>query len=319
MSLFFLGKRVWRWAAAMLLPAAPLCVATALAQSAPPAPAPPSSDSPAQPPDAAAIVVTGMSEREQLEVIRDYVRDLSIAVSYDPLARYEPGSYCPAVLGLSVARNGEIATRMRAVAKAAGVQPAAPGCRTSALVFFVENKAAFLAAFRKRHPIFFNDLRREYGAFPPREKGPASAWQLVGKLDPQGMPIGRPTNLGPTVVGSSMRGSRLLSMVTQVVSMSVVIVERDALVGLTATQIADYVAMRSLSDRGLTASSVPGQFTILAALTAPMGSAVPLSLTRWDIAYLKGRYAGDPARYGPSQRATIQKRMRAAGKPDKGK
>ena len=314
MSLHILRKATRRWVAVFLLSAALVPVTTASAQ-----PTPPQDQAKVQPQAAedAAIVVTGTSMREQLEVIRDYVDGLTIAVSYDPLARYASDSYCPAVLGLSPSRNDEIATRMRAVAKAAGVQPAASGCRTSALVMFVDDKESFLTAFRRKHPVYFSDLRRTHGRFPPREKGPATAWHLVATLDPQGTPVER-TGLGPTIVASPMRGSRILSMVTQVVAMSVVIIERGALVGLTSTQIADYALMRTLTDRSLKAPDVPGQFTILRALTTPKGSAVPLSLTRWDLAYLEGRYSGHPARYGPGQRAAIAQRLRRAAKQSEG-
>ena len=261
------------------------------------------------------IVISGI--RDQLKLIDTYVDGLTVSVSDDPLARYQPGVYCPAVLGLGAARNAQIAARMRAVAAAAGVKPAGPGCRTSALVIFADDKESFLAAFRREHPLYFTRLR---GEEPPRteEEGPAVAWHLVQELDPQGMPVQRTDESGPAIVSSSTGGSRLLSMIQPVVAMSVVVVERRALIGLTATQIADYVLVRTLSDRALKGSDVPRTLTILRALDAPIGTAVPSSLTELDLAYLKGRYSGDPSRYGPSQRAAIRRSMkRAASKRGK--
>ncbi len=264
------------------------------------------------------IVVTATTVREQLRLAAEYVRGLTVAVPSDPLARYNADVYCPAVVGLSPARNGEIAARMRAVAAAAGVRPAGPDCRTSALVIFVDDKESFLASFRREHPVYFTDLRRTYGRFPPREEGPATAWHLVAQIDPQGAPLGRRTNLGPVVVESPMRGSRILSMITQSVAMSVVVIERRALIGLTPTQIADYSLMRTLTDHGQQRLNVPGEFTILRALTTPMGDAVPQTLTEWDLAYLEARYSGHPALYGERQRAIIQRDVRRAVRRDAG-
>lgn len=255
------------------------------------------------------IVVTGV--REQLRAIENYVRGLTVAGSDDPLSRYEPGVFCPTVLGLSGPRNAEIARRMRRVAAAAGVEPAGANCRTSALVIFVDDKESFLAAFQRRHPVYFTGLRGE-ALPPPREDGPAVAWQLVQNLDPQGNPVQRDGESGFGIVSSPMGGSRLLSMIRPVVAMTVVVVERRGLIGLTPTQIADYVLMRTLTDRGPARLQVPDQLTILKALTAPIGTAVPASLTQWDLAYLRGRYSGNPARYGGSQRSAIRRTMRRA-------
>ena len=262
------------------------------------------------------IVVTGT--RDQLKAIKNYVNGLTSVVSSNTLARYPENSYCPAVLGLSAERNRQIAERMRTVAAAAGVKPAAPGCAPSALVMFVENKERFLEEFRKTHPVYFSNPNGDSWT-PSKGEERAVAWQLVQQLDPDGVPLQRTSKFGPTTVSSTMRGSRILSMAETAVAMSVVIVDREALRGLTPTQIADYALMRTLTDPSADAAKGSKQFTILQAIDAPMGSAVPQSLTEWDLAYLKGRYSGDPARYGQSQRAAIQRSVeRAAAKSGKG-
>jgi hypothetical protein len=256
------------------------------------------------------IIVTGV--RNQLEAIEDYVGGLTVVTGKDPLSRYQPDVYCPAVIGLSEARNAQIAARMRNVAAAADVKPAKEGCRPSALVIFVDDKRSFLEAFRKQHPIYFSDLRGE-GWSPPDEKGPALAWHLVQHLDPQGNPVQKDPELGYAIVESSVRGSNVLSMIRPVVAMSVVLVERKALQGLTVEQIADYVLMRTLTDRKPKDHDLR-DLTILGALEAPVGSAVPASLTDFDLAYLKGRYSGDPSRYGRSQRSAISRSIKRAVK-----
>jgi hypothetical protein len=254
------------------------------------------------------ILVTGV--RDRLETIDRYVKGLTIVRSGDPLSRYEPGTFCPAVIGLTERLNSEVTARMRTVAAAAGVSPAKPQCAPNALVMFAANKASFMRAFRKQHPVYFSDLQTK-DELPPPESGPAIAWHLVQLLDPQGNPVRRtPSGIG--MVESPAGGSRIRAMVQPVVIMSVVVVERKALLGLTPTQIADYAIMRTLTDRAPDLSRVPNEVTILRALTAPMGSAVPASLTDWDFAYLKGRYSGDPRFFGPSQSAAIRNSVRQA-------
>src|SRR5690349_23525 len=63
------------------------------------------------------ILVTGV--RDQLKTADRFVDGLTIARSSDPLPRYEPGTYCPAVLGLSERLDALITTRMRTVAASA--------------------------------------------------------------------------------------------------------------------------------------------------------------------------------------------------------
>jgi hypothetical protein len=270
--------------------AAALLLGTALMHTAPLA-----AQEVAQPPSAQEdeIVVEGQRDRES--VINNYVRGLTAASPNEPLARYAAGDYCPAAYGLGPSGNKQIAARMRAVAAAAGVRPAEEDCVPSALVIFTEDKNAFIEKFRARHPRYFLQLRGS-GRGLAEMQGPAVAWRIVEQF-----PTKTPT-----------AGGLLFSEVTPVVAMSVLVLERSGLRGLTTTQLADYALMRTLTDQEPRALNVPHDFTILRAVSAPMGSAVPSSLTRWDLAYLKGRYTGGPARYSTRQAASIRSMMQRA-------
>jgi hypothetical protein len=162
-------------------------------------------------------------------------------------------------------------------------------------VIFTDDKAAFLGKFQARYPKFFSQLQGG-GRHLAKAEGPAVAWHLV---DVTGTKAPEP-------------GGLFFSAVTPVVALSVVVVERSALLGLTTTQIADYVLMRTLTDREPGTLDVPNDVTILKALHAPMASALPASLTAWDLAYLKGRYTGHPGRYSTRQAASIRGMMRRA-------
>ena len=52
-----------------------------------------------------------------------------------------------------------------------------------------------------------------------------------------------------------------------------------------------------------------GLLTILKVLEAPMGSEVPLTMTAWDLSFLKGLYAATNNLYAASQRSEIRRQI----------
>ena len=254
-----------------------------------------------------ALTVSGTREKEIRQAIVTYTRALTDFNPTGPIARYQPGFYCPVVLGLDDADNERISDRMRVVANAAGVKPALKGCIASALVFIVDDKSSFLSLLKREHPSYFIDPRGGFWS-PSTEQGPAFAWQLVQEMNPNGQPLARAQldTSSVRVVSSTQGGSHLHSMISLAVATSIVIIERKALAGLTTTQIADYALMRSLSDGELKDMKDAGQFSILSVLDAPMDSITHASLTEWDFAYIQGRYSGDARNFGTRQAAIIQ-------------
>jgi hypothetical protein len=83
------------------------------------------------------------------------------------------------------------------------------------------------------------------------------------------------------------------------------LVEAGAIEGLSATQLADYAAMRLL------ARTDPAQLppapppTILTVIDAPPGTAVPVTLTSWDFGLLRGLNLAAPTLTVGAQRARI--------------
>ena len=76
------------------------------------------------------------------------------------------------------------------------------------------------------------------------------------------------------------------------------------------TVLADYVAMRALvrtDPKRLRTSSAD---TILSVIEAPMGSAVPLTLTAWDLSFLRAFYASGKNNYAEYQRSEMQRLMK---------
>jgi hypothetical protein len=91
---------------------------------------------------------------------------------------------------------------------------------------------------------------------------------------------------------------------------SVVVVEVGALTGITTTQLADYAAMRLYSQANPARLANNGQQTILKIIDAPLDSQIPLTMTAWDLAFLKSLYRSEPLQYSTHQRAAIGREFR---------
>ncbi|MEI9853020.1 MAG: hypothetical protein WDN24_21660 [Sphingomonas sp.] len=179
---------------------------------------------------------------------------------------------------------------MRRVADAARIRLADPGCRPNALVIITRDKEEMIAALRRKYPVLFLDAANESIRIP-RQRGPVTAWHLEGRVDRMGSPVPFNEDEGYYVLNTPVTPSRISATMRPIFLGAVVVIEVDALIGLTTTQIADYAAMRAFAKTDparVRKSKVP---TILTVLDAPMDSEVPLTLTQWDMGYLKGLYA----------------------------
>lgn len=255
--------------------------------------------------DQADVVITAREQRDKQ--IRDYVRALANVPGRDPMARFDRTTVCPGAVGLSAARNAEIATRMRVVAKAAGIAVSDKAdCKPNALVIFAADKEAMVAALEKAHPVYFRDA---YGTpiRTPKQVGPATAWHLEGRLDRTGSAVGYNADTGYYELNSPLPPSRTSSTVRPIFIAAVVVIQLDSVVGLSPTQIADYAAMRTLAQTDPEKVKGVSAPTILTILDAPDDAEVPVTLTKWDLGYLRGLYAAAPMRSAATQRDEIKR------------
>lgn len=280
-----------------------LAVAVALAQSA----APPSETGVPAESDRAPIVVTG--ERNAAERVRDFVGALTWTPVGRQLARFEQ-SVCPVAIGLAKPQAQTVSQRIRRVAGTVGIRVGGPGCAPNIVVVVTSDKAAFLKELRRRHPEYFGDLSSSRVRALLRQPGPATAWQLNGPpISARGTELTVDPSLDLYVNRTSEPASRLSEPARPQFDASVLIVERRALTGLTATQLADYAALRTLTGarpERLSANSAP---TILTLLDTPMGAPVPVTMTQWDLAFLRGYYASGRNVNSASQRSQIRRSM----------
>ncbi len=254
------------------------------------------------------ILVVGEREKQenQAEQIKEFVRALSTEGWDSPMMRFE--NICPAVIGLSPARNLEIVARIRAVATAAGIKVAEEGCRSNVRVVVIPDKEEMLKLLRSEHPVLF----RDYDHRPVKlvkEDGPVTAWHVRQKLDRDGNTL-EPDAAGVTSISFDGASPRVLALYRPVAMGAMILIEQKGLVGLTTTQIADYAAMRALTTiypHRLSRGNAP---TILRVMSSEIGEETPLSLTQWDLAFLKSAYSVPPYSYANSQRDRIRRSIK---------
>jgi hypothetical protein len=251
------------------------------------------------------IIVTGTRTLDSQ--VRDFVGALARPPGGERTGRFEQ-DFCPVVIGATEAGAKAITARLRAVSAAVGLEVGKPNCVANALLIVADDKRKFIEALANKRPEFFGSLEPVQIRRLARSPGGAAAWQLVGKVNSRGMPI---TNSGEGVPMNRTidPSSRLTAAARPVFEAAALVLERSSLQGLDATQVADYAAMRLLARTDPSRVAGTHAPTILNVLDAPMGTEVPLSLTTWDLGYLKGLYSSLDALQGGAQRAAIAREI----------
>jgi hypothetical protein len=256
--------------------------------------------------DQAPIVVHGQRDRDV--EIRELVDSLTPAPANGHVSRFEHAA-CPAALGLPPAQRAQVVARMRAVGEAARVPLGSANCRANVVVMVKTNKRQLLEQLARRFPHYLGELSGGRLTRLMQSPEPTALWHLDGLVDADGRALFAAG--GNVVVQRTTRASsRITDLAHHEFTGSVLIVEANALTGLTTTQLADYAAMRTFT--GADPARLPnrGLPTILTMIDAPMDSAVPITLTSWDLAFLESLYASDVNIHAPGQRGEIQAGMR---------
>lgn len=276
-----------------------IAIAASLGLQAAPPPPPPSQNAGPE------IVVQGQRDVERR--INDFVRVLTDTPMSGQISRFD-WAVCPTVVGLSERQNAEAAERMRAVAQAAGMRVGNPGCKANVLVVVADDSRKFVDWARKSEPAFFEGVSpKELGVLA--RGGPAEVWHVEGRLDADGREVPYDRLNGRYINERTDVPSRLSTNSRPHFTAAIVVLDSHALGGLTVAQLADYAAMRAfarIDPSQLSRLSAPSILTIL---DAPAGSAVPITLTEWDMAYLKSLYAARENRLAGQQRQEMQRKM----------
>ena len=270
-----------------------------------------------EPPAAAQlpIVVQGVHDRDKK--ISNFIRDLTPAPVHGQLSRFD-APVCPAVAGLTREKADFIVGRMRRVAAAAGIRVAKEGCDANVILIVAPDKNRLLTQLERYRPEYFPASWSSWHIHElEHDPSPVAAWQFEGEFWADGRLIDdgfTGSGIAPSEIGMLQKTtepqSRLKPSARPAFMTSVVVVQASALDGMTTTQLADYAAMRAFvrTDPEKLRSSTAD--TILSVIDAPMGSSVPITLTAWDLSFLKAFYASNKNSYAEYQRSEMKRLMK---------
>jgi hypothetical protein len=263
------------------------------------------------------IVVTGARDRD--EAIHDYVEAITVDTD-DQLARFA-APICPASFGLPAGHNEVIAARVRRIADHVGIGSARPGCRPNVVIVIAESGGDFVRHLHGERPDLFSALETSAIRRVLRAEGPVRAWQVIEPRGADGRPMERISFLEmgggpprPVLRGYVLRGvspSLTQKATRQDLALSFIVLDLDAVEGLTLLQIADYAAMRALARTEAAAPS--RRRSILSLLDdRDAGDAPADGLTDWDAAYLTALYRTGNTVTASQQRANMARTMMRA-------
>lgn len=278
-----------------LVGAALLASMDARAQEAPPASAPQDE----------AIVVTGQREVPP-EVAHRYVRQISSSIDGQLTQFREP--VCPLVLGFASQYNEIVAQRIRKVATDAGVKVAGEKCRANLVLMIAKDADSLVKAMRTKTPGLFErvddtDLKRAF------EKGPVHVWNSTDLRNEDGQSMGHSSSKEGSAFANvlNVKSASIIELPTQrAIVGSMVVIDDDATLGKTLTQIADYTAMRALAGARPPRQDIEAD-TILT-LFDP-GATPPPTATLVDQSYLHGLYDSRPTARSTSAMGRISGRI----------
>lgn len=248
------------------------------------------------------IVVQGI--RNPSEEIGRFVNALTETPLSGQLSRFDR-AVCPVVVGLGDARGATIARRMRQVADAAAIPVDNPGCKPNVLLFVTRDKGDLISQLYRKYPNYFDGVQRSDVKRMISDPSPAAAWHVEGRIDADGIAVQRDRISGREIIERTDTASRLSTASRPHFLASIVVVDLDALGGLSLTQLADYAAMRTFGRTDPSRAARSSAPSILSVVEASMDSPVPLTLTKWDLAFLKSLYASDANRSASRQRSEM--------------
>jgi len=257
-----------------------------------------------QPPAGEEIIVQG--QRVNKQKVRDFIRAVTDVPYEGQLGRFHAPA-CPYAMGLSGVQNAQVAARMRAVASAAGIRVAREPCKPNVFVIVTSDKRAALDELDHRYPMYFNGMSSREVAGLKASTAPAVAWQVGSRLSADGLPLEKPVGADFYRVTSTDNPSHIRRATEPTFLVSVVVIDLNSAAGLTTTELADYATMRTFAATDPERIVKTGAPTILGILAQPDDKPLPVTLTYWDLAFLKSLYATDNAYYARYQRSDMER------------
>jgi hypothetical protein len=272
------------------------------------------------PPDSNEIVVTGETEPPPRRAVFDQALEVS---RVDPGRMYEESlarlaaPLCPQVTGLDADVAEEMIERIRANAERVDVRLARGRCAANLLVAFVDDGQALLDELAQRHPKVFALASEEERGQLLAGTAPVRVWNIVEHKWASGAPLqyrhGRPE------MPSNKKPVGMILPTRKDIDFALVVYDREAVLGMTVLQLADYATMRGLSHTRPASGAQP-MSTILALFDeedmVAAADREPAELTSFDLGYLRSVYFWRPNKPVPAVGRLLTVRRRAGDAAD---
>ena len=221
----------------------------------------------------------------------------------EPLARFED-PVCPGVVGLKLEAAEEMVGLILARAAEFGRALAPEGsCEANLVVAFVDDGLAFARRMQRDNGWLFAELSQADREMALNDAGPARAILRVRARSRDGMPIPRRENMVDLPQTELwMAHSKIYTATRNDILYALILIDRDAISGMTIGQLADYAAYRSLT-RTLPQTPETRADSILALFESAQR---PAGLTEFDRAYLAELYDGVPNLPAPARLAQLE-------------
>jgi hypothetical protein len=268
------------------------------------------------------ILVEG--EKHPRKAIKAYIRSTVAEETAGQYAKFD-APVCPSFTGFNEELSVFLEQRMRDVAKAADIPTGKKNCRTNVHVAIVENGPEAIANLRQRRKGAFGRMRPYERDRIAKQPGPVYSWHIVSPMAMDGNQDRATSGAGLSNALAALGGgggpngilddarintartnskSRVLQPVRQSINHAVVLIEKDAILGLSPAQIADYVTLRALARAETDESETPRVASIRTLFDGSPEDA-PEVLTEWDLALLTALYAAPADLRASQQRAAM--------------
>jgi hypothetical protein len=233
---------------------------------------------------------------------------------------------CPAAFGLPAAYNGVLEQRLRDDAAEIGLRTADQPCDANVVLIVSDDPSSLISTLERIRPQMFAGLEEAQIHDIVKGNQVVRTWQAIEPRGTDGRPLQRVMFLQwdaspPMPIGGQgawlnpwAANSRIEQSVRRDLVSSFVVIQADAVDGLTLTQIADYAAMRALA-RTRFSDDLKGR-SVLAVVDGPDEDRAIAHLTSWDIAYLRALYRTSNVVAAHQQQAdiaaTMQRQLRSA-------
>jgi hypothetical protein len=203
------------------------------------------------------ITVTGRKPEEIRREAVDFVR--SVGVTDEPVARWvEP--VCPEIIGVSATIASKVDSRVREVAKEAGVPVGKNRCKGNLVIVFAKKGEVVVKQVASRSPDMLKDVSPTHRAYLYDGRTPVRWWHVTQARTKDGMrdvgnevpPAVRLDGPGGAQLGgnvySQYRSSFLSTQMVRVLRAATVIIDVDNAEGKALDSVIDFAALVGLAE-----------------------------------------------------------------------